>query len=115
MKHAISIGPPWWQIGEIIWDDVASTVTGTISDLATFSDQSILPRLSAKISNGPLTVGCPWGSVELRDPAHDPADFLRALLSVTMSFRNFSLPDSLSRVSPIPFPPLPQSLPNVDY
>ena len=113
MKHTISVGSPWLKIGEIVWDDVAGTVTGTIDGNP--SNRSILPELSSMISNGPVIVGCPWGAVELQDPAHDPADFLRALMSVVLSIPQITLPQSLANVTPTPFPPLPHPLSEVHY
>ena len=114
MRHIISIGPPWWHTGEIVWDDVAGTVAGDIS--GDFTDRSILPDLDALISNAPATVGCPHGSLVLGNPAHDAADFLRCLLSVTASSQRFTLPETLASVTPTPFPvPDPSPSPSVLY
>ena len=114
MKHTIHIGPPWFRLGEIVWDDVDGTVSGTVQGLP--SHRRIPERLRAMIGDGPTVVGCPWGSLRLQDPAHDAADFMRAFHCVMVSNQQFSLPDSLASVSPTPFPlPSPRPSPTFEY
>ena len=36
--------------------------------MAIHSDRAILPNLRSRISNGPVIIGCPWGTVELKGP-----------------------------------------------
>ena len=62
-------------------------------------------------------MGCPWGSLELADPAHDPSDFLTALRSVVLFASHIELPESLADVTPTPFPRPPRDFgaDGVDY
>ena len=62
----------------IVWDDQAGTVEGEHYEVATIRD---IIRQSAK---GPVTVGDPGGTWDLRDPGHDPAEFL-VLLEMSVS------------------------------
>ncbi|MYF98470.1 hypothetical protein F4212_04950 [Candidatus Poribacteria bacterium] len=71
--HTITI--PDWQRGDelrsIVWDDEAGTVNGEhslVPDLRRFFDA---PK--------PITVGDPGGTWDLRDPAHNPVEFLTLL------------------------------------
>lgn len=60
------------ELRSIVWDE-AGTVEGEHYDVAWIRD---VIRRSA---SGPVTVGDPGGTWDLRDPAHDPAEFLTLL------------------------------------
>ena len=52
----------------VIWDDEAGTVTG---------EHSRVPRMQDILAEPtPVVMGDVMGAVTLRDPGHDPADFL---------------------------------------
>ena len=82
----------------LVWDDRTGAVAG---------DHSRAAELAAAIADGQLIVPCPWGSVELADPAHDPSDFLTALRHYVWWPLHVVLPDSLANVTPTPFPEPP--------
>ena len=54
----------------IVWDDQAGTVEGEHYRVATIRD------LIQQSAEGPVTVGDPGGTWDLRDPGHNPAEFL---------------------------------------
>lgn len=54
----------------IVWDDEAGTVEGDHYRVATMRDVIL------RSADGPVTVGTPGSTWDLRDPAHDPAEFL---------------------------------------
>lgn len=70
----------------IVWNDQAGTVEGDHYRVATIRD---IIRQSAE---GPVTVGDPGGTWDLRDPGHDPAEFL-VLLGIC--FRGPPLPSTI--------------------
>ncbi|MYE02049.1 MAG: hypothetical protein F4Y03_12385 [Alphaproteobacteria bacterium] len=59
------------ELRVIVWDDEAGTVSGTHSEVAELQRLFDAPK--------PVTVGDEGGTWDLRDPAHDPAEFLTAL------------------------------------
>ena len=84
----------------ILWDDVAGTVEGTHTAVAAL-------RHDLSLST-PLEKGTPVGPLVLRDPAHDPADFV-ALLRWHQP-RHWSLdelPEPLRSVVPTPIDAVP--------
>lgn len=97
MKHTI-IARDLVGTAEIVWDDVTGEVTGNHRQAA---------ELALAIADAPMMAYCPWGAVELRDPAHDPADFLTALRSVVAWPLDIDLPESLVDTEPTPYPPAP--------
>lgn len=97
MKHSI-IARRLVGTAEIVWDDVTGEVSG---------DHPQAAELALAIGNGPMIANCPWGSVTLADPAHDPADFLTALRFVVAWPLDVELPESLASVEPTPYPPAP--------
>ena len=58
------------ELRSIVWDDETGGVEGEHYDVAWIRD--VIRRSEA----GPVTVGNPGGTWDLRDPAHDPAEFL---------------------------------------
>ena len=52
----------------IVWDDEAGTVTGEHSEVPWLQDILAQPT--------PVVLPVPGGDATLRDPGHDPADFL---------------------------------------
>ena len=54
----------------IVWDDQAGTVEGEHYDVDWIRD------VIQQAAKGPVTVGDPGGTWDLRDPGHDPAEFL---------------------------------------
>ncbi len=97
MRHEI-LAADVVGMARIVWDDAAGTVAG---------DHSHLPQIRDAIGNGPLSLGCPHGSVELLDPAHSPEDFLAALRANLSWTDGLELPGSLAGVTPTPYPPVP--------
>ena len=97
MKHTI-IARDLVGTAEIVWDDVTGEVTGNHRQAA---------ELALAIADAPMTAHCPWGAVELRDPAHDPADFLTALRYIVPRSLDIDLPESLADVEPTPYPAAP--------
>ena len=97
MKHTI-VAPALVGTAEIVWDDGAGEVTGNHAKVA---------ELALFLAEGRPTAHCPWGAVELRDPAHDPSDFLTALRYVVPMAMHIQLPESLAAVEPTPYPPAP--------
>lgn len=93
MIHEIQY-PDWGAGGElrpIIWDDDAGTVEG---------DHSLIPILLT----GPPILAAKFGITELKDPAHDPEEFL---LLLAVNYRGGDdldpravLPASLKDVTP---------------
>ena len=74
--HLITL-PDWMRGDElrvIVWDDDAGTITGTHSDVAELQRGFDAPK--------PVTIGDEGGTWDLRDPAHDPVEFLTALGNV---------------------------------
>jgi len=59
------------ELRSILWDDVAGTVEGEHSDVPDLRRFFEAPK--------PVTVGDPGGTWDLRDPAHDPVEFLTLL------------------------------------
>lgn len=55
----------------IVWDDEAGAVTGTHDTVSELQRVFDAPK--------PVTIGDEGGAWDLRDPAHDPAEFLTAL------------------------------------
>ncbi|MCY4002090.1 MAG: hypothetical protein OXF33_00045 [Rhodospirillales bacterium] len=71
--HTILL-PDWLrgdEIRSIVWDDEAGTVSGTHREVAELQRVFDAPK--------PVTIGDEGGTWDLRDPAHDPAEFLTAL------------------------------------
>ena len=62
----------------IVWDDQAGTVEGEHYDVDWIRD------VIQQSAEGPVTVGDPGGTWDLRDPGHDPAEFL-VLLEMSVS------------------------------
>ena len=88
------------ELREIVWDDVAGTVSG---------DHGAVPRIQQLLDKpAPLDFSGDGQKLVLKDPAHDPADFLRVLRFHW--WRPFELPASLRGVEPtrgvfMPLPP----------
>ena len=97
MRHTITAPEPVGT-AEIVWDDVTGEVSGNHRQAA---------ELALTIGSGPMIANYPWGSVTLRDPAHDPADFLTALRFVVAVGHKVELPESLASIEPTPYPPAP--------
>ena len=81
----------------IVWDDEAGTVTGEHSDV---------PQLQEALAE-PVPVVLPHitGPLTLRDPGHDPADFIALLATLWWEFlvepgRSAFLPLALQGVTP---------------
>ena len=106
MKHTI-LARDLVGTADIVWDDVAGTVDGAHSEV---------PLLRERIGNGPTEQGYPWGTAELRDPAHNPADFLAVLRGTVSWPYHLELPEALADVAPTtPTPPLGMDDPLVQY
>ena len=73
-RHVITIpygpglDPVLGPSGEIVWDDEAGTVSGTHVELPAIRLAFDAPK--------PVTVGVAGYTWRLRDPAHEPAEFL---------------------------------------
>ena len=87
----------------IVWDNQAGTVEGEHYEIAWIRD---VIRQSAE---GPVTVGDPGGTWDLRDPGHDPAEFLVLL---GLCFRGHPLPSTILASLPPIFDGV--SLPSAD-
>ena len=100
MKHTITARDTGYREAVIVWDDETGTVEG---------DHSQVGELAAALANPPMPVHFPHppGTFHLVDPAHDAADFLTALRAVVFWPLAVELPESLSDVTPTPYPELP--------
>ena len=99
-----------WSRGDeprrIVWDDEAGEVSGDHVEVP-----SIQAYLADAVRDGRLADD--WGSVALRDPRHDPAEFLTVLLWAvggTFRYAEVDLPPSLRGIETIrgvarPLPP----------
>ncbi len=79
---------------EIIWDDVAGTVTG---------DHYKVPSLREKLAGPmPYKTGSEAAIYELQDPGHNAADFLTLLSFATLTLEppDVILPESLQGITP---------------
>ena len=91
------------ELREIVWDDEAGTVAG---------GHSCVERLRAVLAEPPPVDLSDFAQeLTLRDPRHDPADFLAALLPLDWrEFRRELLPEPLRGIEPTrgrERPPLP--------
>ncbi len=84
------------EMRRIVWDDQAGIVEG---------DHDFAPRLQERLAEDVTMIGFPWGSLELRNHRHDPADFLALLYQLDPrleppSDMPLELPHSLADVTP---------------
>lgn len=96
----------------VIWDDDAGTVEG---------DHYWVPWMQQTLASAPPVVHEHWaGTLTLRDPAHDPADFLCLLAEAYWPILDpdrdlHRLPPALHGVTPtqmVPHPPPTETLPD---
>ncbi len=111
MKHVIVQAGYGRRRGEppdterrIVWDDAAGTVQG---------DHKLVPKLQERLAAPVTVIGAFWGSMEVREHARDPAQFLAVLyqyfggLPPNDRIWPMRLPPELADVSPVqpPEPP----------